>query len=52
DGSLDLNPEYQRAVVWPEKKQVGLVDSVLRSFHIPPLIFGIWPRCLVSVHCG
>lgn len=27
-------------VVWPESKQVGLIDSILRNFYIPPVIFG------------
>ncbi|KAG0708506.1 hypothetical protein DFH29DRAFT_794816 [Suillus ampliporus] len=36
---IDLEPEYQRDVVWPEAKQVGLIDSILRNFYIPPVIF-------------
>ncbi|KAH7886793.1 hypothetical protein F5I97DRAFT_1927097 [Phlebopus sp. FC_14] len=35
---IDLEPEYQRDVVWPEAKQVGLIDSILRNFYIPPII--------------
>ena len=27
-------------VVWPESKQIGLIDSVIRNYYIPPLIFG------------
>lgn len=27
-------------VVWSESKQVGLIDSILRNFYIPPVIFG------------
>lgn len=27
-------------VVWPDTKQVGLVDSILRNYYIPPIIFG------------
>ncbi len=26
-------------VVWPEAKQVGLIDSLFRNFYIPPVIF-------------
>lgn len=36
---INLEPEYQRDVVWPESKQVGLIDSILRNFYIPPVIF-------------
>ncbi|KAG1727764.1 uncharacterized protein EDB91DRAFT_886494 [Suillus paluster] len=36
---IDLDPEYQRDVVWPEAKQIGLIDSILRNFYIPPVIF-------------
>ncbi|KAL1658457.1 hypothetical protein EV715DRAFT_187433, partial [Schizophyllum commune] len=38
-GDIDLCPSYQRDVVWPDSKQRGLVESVFRHFHIPPLIF-------------
>jgi len=27
-------------VVWPETKQIGIIDSVYRNFYIPPVIFG------------
>jgi hypothetical protein len=27
-------------VVWPEGKQIGIIDSVFRNFYIPPVIFG------------
>jgi hypothetical protein len=27
-------------VVWAEAKQIGLIDSVIRNYYIPPLIFG------------
>ncbi|KAH0835723.1 hypothetical protein J3R83DRAFT_9546 [Lanmaoa asiatica] len=38
-GDIDLEPEYQRDVVWPESKQIGLIDSILRNFYVPPIIF-------------
>ncbi|KAG2073790.1 hypothetical protein BDR04DRAFT_1094371 [Suillus decipiens] len=38
-GDINLEPEYQRDVVWSESKQVGLIDSILRNFYIPPVIF-------------
>ncbi|XP_006456991.1 hypothetical protein AGABI2DRAFT_122864 [Agaricus bisporus var. bisporus H97] len=40
-GDIDLDPEYQRDVVWPEAKQIGLVDSIFRNFYIPPVIFAV-----------
>ncbi|PPR06444.1 hypothetical protein CVT24_002602, partial [Panaeolus cyanescens] len=36
-----LDPEYQRDVVWPESKQIGIIDSVFRNFYIPPIIFAV-----------
>lgn len=27
-------------VVWHDDKQIGLIDSILRNFYIPPVIFG------------
>ncbi|ORX88454.1 hypothetical protein K493DRAFT_341265 [Basidiobolus meristosporus CBS 931.73] len=32
-------PEFQRDVVWPEKKMSHLIDSVLKNFYVPPVIF-------------
>ncbi|KAG2043991.1 hypothetical protein BDR03DRAFT_850488 [Suillus americanus] len=40
DNAIDLDPEYQRDVVWPELKQSGLIDSMLRNYYMPPIIFG------------
>ncbi|KAI5123010.1 hypothetical protein M0805_007632 [Coniferiporia weirii] len=39
NGKIDLDPEYQREVVWLDAKQSGLIDSLLRNFYIPPVIF-------------
>ncbi|KAG5650584.1 hypothetical protein H0H81_011723 [Sphagnurus paluster] len=41
DGSVDLNPPYQRDVVWPESKQIALIDSLFRNFYIPPIVFAV-----------
>ncbi|KAH0827513.1 hypothetical protein J3R83DRAFT_4226 [Lanmaoa asiatica] len=41
EGYIDLNPSYQRDVVWPESKQIGLIDSIFRNFYVPPVIFAI-----------
>ncbi|KAF8514206.1 hypothetical protein BU17DRAFT_52702 [Hysterangium stoloniferum] len=40
-GFIDVNPPYQRDVVWPETKQIGLIDSIFRNFYIPPVIFTV-----------
>ncbi|KAI6127029.1 hypothetical protein F5141DRAFT_1186273 [Pisolithus sp. B1] len=39
DNSVDLDPEYQRDVVWSDEKQSGLIDSILRNYYMPPIIF-------------
>ncbi|KIJ19326.1 hypothetical protein PAXINDRAFT_96729, partial [Paxillus involutus ATCC 200175] len=39
ENAIDLDPEYQRDVVWQEEKQSGLIDSILRNYYIPPIIF-------------
>ncbi|KAI0776980.1 hypothetical protein BD413DRAFT_444302, partial [Trametes elegans] len=41
DNTIELDPEYQRDVVWTETKQVGLIDSLFRNFYIPPVIFAV-----------
>ncbi|KAI9510348.1 hypothetical protein F5148DRAFT_1180214 [Russula earlei] len=41
EGIIDLDPHYQRDVVWSEIKQIGLIDSVFRNFYIPPIIFAV-----------
>ncbi|KAH9957584.1 hypothetical protein BC827DRAFT_1224453 [Russula dissimulans] len=41
EGVIDLDPHYQRDVVWSEVKQIGLIDSVFRNFYIPPIIFAV-----------
>ncbi|KAF9485282.1 hypothetical protein BDN70DRAFT_871293 [Pholiota conissans] len=44
EGGIDLNPVYQRDVVWPEHKQIGLIDSLFRNYFIPPVIFAVQPN--------
>lgn len=39
NGTLIIDPEYQRDVVWPREKMVGLVDSLMDDCYVPPLIF-------------
>ncbi|TFK19225.1 hypothetical protein FA15DRAFT_601950 [Coprinopsis marcescibilis] len=36
---IDLDAEYQRDVVWPDSKQISLIDSIYRNFYVPPVIF-------------
>ncbi|KZT54225.1 hypothetical protein CALCODRAFT_485737 [Calocera cornea HHB12733] len=38
-GEIDLDAEYQRDVVWPDKNQSKLIDSVFRNYYIPPVVF-------------
>jgi hypothetical protein len=37
DGSLDLQPDFQRGSVWSRSKQRLLIDSILRSWYVPPI---------------
>ena len=34
---LDLNPHYQRNVVWTRKAKQMLIDSMFKGFLIPPV---------------
>ena len=36
---IDLNPPYQRGVVWSVDQQRKLIDSVLRKYPIPTIFF-------------
>lgn len=36
-GRLDLQPNFQRGEVWGKQKKQRLIDSILRSWHIPPI---------------
>ncbi|KAK7030490.1 hypothetical protein VNI00_014079 [Paramarasmius palmivorus] len=38
-GMIDLHADYQRNDVWNDDRQVSLIDSVLRNYYIPPVIF-------------
>lgn len=40
-GQVDLNPSYQREVVWPEQKMIGLIQSLFLNYHVPPVLFAI-----------
>ena len=35
----DLNPEYQRGIVWNETQQQKVIDTVLRQYPLPAVFF-------------
>ncbi|ESK90348.1 hypothetical protein Moror_13777 [Moniliophthora roreri MCA 2997] len=40
-GKINLDPEYQRDVVWNDSKQSALIDSLMNNFPIPQVIFSV-----------
>ncbi|KAK7470566.1 hypothetical protein VKT23_001990 [Stygiomarasmius scandens] len=40
-GLIELNPAWQRDVVWGPQKQSQLIESLLRNFYIPPVVFAV-----------
>ncbi|KAF2873148.1 hypothetical protein BDV95DRAFT_374275 [Massariosphaeria phaeospora] len=38
DGLIDVNPDYQRDVVWTADRMTGLINSLMENFYIPPII--------------
>ncbi|GBE81572.1 hypothetical protein SCP_0313010 [Sparassis crispa] len=42
EGVIDLNPPYQRGLVWTEPKQMKLLDSIYRNFYVPPVVFAVY----------
>ncbi|KAH6618677.1 hypothetical protein C7974DRAFT_400627 [Boeremia exigua] len=43
-GGIDVDPEYQREVVWAADRMTGLVNSLMENFYIPPIILNKKPR--------
>ncbi|KAF8493941.1 hypothetical protein F5888DRAFT_699674 [Russula emetica] len=41
EGDIDLDPEYQRAVVWSTAKQMAIIDSLFHNYYVPPVVFAI-----------
>src|SRR5262245_59529677 len=39
--SCFISPNVSIDVVWPESKQIGLIDSIFRNFYIPPVVFAV-----------
>lgn len=37
DGSIDLQPDFQRDLVWSIQKKQSLIDTILREWHFPPV---------------
>ncbi|KAF5319363.1 hypothetical protein D9619_008672 [Psilocybe cf. subviscida] len=40
-GMIDLDPEYQRGVVWTDKKQSELINSIFDNYYVPPVVFTV-----------
>ncbi|WVR03288.1 hypothetical protein IAU60_000279 [Kwoniella sp. DSM 27419] len=40
-GGVELNPSYQRDVVWPPLKMISLIQSLMLNYYIPPILFSI-----------
>ncbi|KAJ3825271.1 hypothetical protein EV361DRAFT_807920, partial [Lentinula raphanica] len=40
-GFIDVEPEYQRDVVWKADKQMMLIDTIFTNHYMPPLIFSV-----------
>jgi hypothetical protein len=38
---LNIDPEYQREVVWSETRMTALIDSVIEDYYIPPILFSV-----------
>lgn len=36
---MNINPDYQREVVWSEQRMIHLIDSLFNNYYVPPLIF-------------
>ncbi|GAA5895241.1 hypothetical protein JCM5296_002021 [Sporobolomyces johnsonii] len=42
EGTINLNPPYQRDVVWKEDICQGLIGSIFRNMHIPEILFNVY----------
>jgi hypothetical protein len=38
---MNINPDYQREVVWSEQRMTHLVNSLFNNYYVPPLIFKV-----------
>ncbi|GMK54663.1 hypothetical protein CspeluHIS016_0112490 [Cutaneotrichosporon spelunceum] len=40
-GTVNLNPDYQRDVVWSDARQMKLIQSLMQHYFVPPVIFAV-----------
>ncbi|EST08206.1 protein of unknown function DUF262 [Kalmanozyma brasiliensis GHG001] len=38
---IDLEPEYQRGVVWTAEKQSAVIESIMRHYYVPPVLLSV-----------
>ncbi len=41
EGTLNIRPEFQREVVWDDKKQTRFIDSLIKQLPIPSMCFSL-----------
>jgi uncharacterized protein with ParB-like and HNH nuclease domain len=41
NNQLNLNPDYQREVVWSEDKMEALIESIIHGYYVPPIILNL-----------
>ncbi|CBQ69531.1 conserved hypothetical protein [Sporisorium reilianum SRZ2] len=41
DDVIDLEPEYQRGVVWLADKQSAVIESIMRHYYVPPVLLSV-----------
>ena len=44
DDIIDLEPEYQRGVVWTADKQSAVIESIMRHYYVPPVLLSVQPE--------
>lgn len=50
-GMIDVAPQYQRDAVWSDDRMIGLINSVMDNYYIPPLVFGTVARSEEKLVC-
>jgi hypothetical protein len=41
NNKLNLDPKYQRSVVWTDDKMMSLIDSIIHRYYYPPIILNL-----------
>ena len=41
NNKLNLDPTYQRSVVWTDDKMMSLIDSIIHRYYYPPIILNL-----------